>query len=90
MENIFHHKYVPQNKASFDSNQLAKFFVSAQKSMPTIQTFSSRTDGTIVMRRPRGSGWDPKPVVGMDGDNGATPGSRSLATCVAHVATAAS
>ena len=50
---------LPQNKALFGSNLLAKFCHLAWKNVQTIWTLSSRTEDTIMMRRPRGIDWHP-------------------------------
>ena len=42
---------LPQNKTLFGLDQLAKCVASAQKSMPTIQALSSRTEGTLLKRK---------------------------------------
>ena len=49
-------RLLPQNKASFGSDQLAKFCRFVWKRVPTIRALSARMEGTIGTRRPRGNG----------------------------------
>ena len=76
-----------QNKAPFGLDQLVKFVIFAWKSMWTICALSSRTDGTIVMKRPKETGWDPELVVGVTEDGNATLGNHCLATRVVSTST---
>ena len=71
---------LPQNKAPFSSDQLAKFVVFGRQSVPMTLALSLRTEDTIVTRRSRGTCWDLEPVVGVARDSGATLGNHGLAT----------
>ena len=57
-------RLLPQNKASFGSNQLSKFRHFAQKRVPTIRSLLSRMEGTIMMRRPKRTNWHSKTAGG--------------------------
>ena len=70
---------LPQNKALIGSDQLSKLRHFAWKSVPTIRTLSSRTDGTIATRRSRGTCWDLEMEVDAAEDGGAMAASRGLA-----------
>ena len=59
---------VSQNNAPFGSNQLSKFCHFSWKCVLSIQVFSSRTEGTITMRRPKGIDWHPRMAMGVVGD----------------------
>ena len=56
----------------FCLDQLVKFVVSAQKSVPKIRALSSQMKGTITMRRPRWVDWHPETVVRVARDGSTT------------------
>ena len=79
---------LPQNKAPFGYDLLAKFRHFTRKSVPTIRSLLSQTEGTITMRKSRGTYWDLEPVIGVAEDGDATAASQDVAICVARAATA--
>ena len=60
---------LPQNKALFDSDLLAKFHHFTRKSVPMIQALSSWMEGAIMMRRPRRIDLHPDTMVGVARDS---------------------
>ena len=52
----------------FGSDQLSKFHQFVQKCVLSIRAFSSRVEGTIRKRRPRGTDLHPEMVVGVARD----------------------
>ena len=81
---------LPQNKALFRSNLLSKFCHFVRESVLIIWAFSSQTEGTIMMKRLKGTCSDLEPIVGVAGDGGATSRSHDLATSVVRTANATS
>ena len=58
-------RLLPQNKALFGSDPLAKFVIFVQKYVLTIRPLSSETDSTILKKELRKIGWDPELVMKM-------------------------
>ena len=58
-------RLLPQNKALFGSDPLAKFVIFVQKYVLTIWPLSSETDSTILKKELRKIGWDPELVMKM-------------------------
>ena len=59
---------LPQNKASFSSDQLENFHHFPWKSVSMIRSLLSWTEGTIMMRRLKGTYWDQEPLSKVAGD----------------------
>ena len=83
---FFYHEYEFEIITSIGSNQLAKFVISARKSMSMTRAFSLQTEGTIMMRRPIAIGWNSKPVVGVARD-GVQRWETMAWPCLLHVST---
>ena len=71
---------LPQNKAPFGLDPLAKFAAFAQRSVPTIWVLSSLMEGTIRTRRLSGIDSNLATAVGVARDGRATLWSHSLST----------
>ena len=73
LETNFCHEYkfdiVTSKYALFGLDQLSKFHSFARKSVPMIQTLLSRMEGTIVMKRLKGTCWDLEPATEVVGDD---------------------